>query len=193
MSAATQNIHFDPLPYAERLDSRSLDDIDLVIIHCTELPDLETAREYGERIQYKGSGTGSSGHYYIDRNGRVESWVGAESVAHHTRGYNDRSIGIELVNTGRYPNWFNADSQKMTEPYPQEQIDALIALLDTLKSDLPRMRWIAGHGDLDRDMIPAEDMPSWMIHRKLDPGPMFPWKLDRSASGLAEFPGAEHE
>jgi N-acetylmuramoyl-L-alanine amidase len=188
-----KNLHSDPLPYTGRLDSRALDDIDLVIVHCTELPDLETAREYGERIQYTGSQTGSSGHYYIDRSGRIESWVEPDRVAHHTRGYNNRSIGIELVNTGRYPDWYRSDRQTLTEPYPSEQIDALICLLESLRDTLPRLRWIAGHADLDKDMIPASDSPSWMVHRKVDPGPLFPWKLVLAASGLFEFPGAASE
>ena len=59
-----------PLPYEERLEPRQLADIDLVVIHCTELPDLAMAREYGERLHYE-VGTGNSGHYYIDRDGAV--------------------------------------------------------------------------------------------------------------------------
>ena len=36
------------LPYESRLEQRPLSQVDLVVIHCTELPDLATAREYGE-------------------------------------------------------------------------------------------------------------------------------------------------
>src|SRR5690349_2752205 len=115
-----------PLPYADRLAPRAPADIDLVVVHCTELPDLAMAREYGERVHYD-AGTGNSGHLYIDRDGRVERWVPYDRVAHHCRGYNPRSIGIELVNTGRWPDWFDSRRQAMTEPYPEAQIDALIA------------------------------------------------------------------
>ena len=52
--------------------------------------------------------------------------------AHHTRGYNARSIGIELVNTGRYPHWLDSRQQAMDEPYTDAQIAALIALLQRL-------------------------------------------------------------
>ena len=92
----------DPLPYAERLEARALDAIELVVIHCTELPDLATAREYGERVLYADGGTGNSGHFYIDRDGSVHAWVPVERVAHHVRGHNPRSVGIELVNRGRF-------------------------------------------------------------------------------------------
>ncbi|HWS77121.1 MAG TPA: N-acetylmuramoyl-L-alanine amidase, partial [Thermomonas sp.] len=95
-------IRRQPLPYADALAARESGDIDLVVIHCTELPDLAMAREYGERVLYA-SGTGNSGHYYIDRDGSIHEYVDPARIAHHTRGFNPRSIGIELVNSGRYP------------------------------------------------------------------------------------------
>ena len=95
-----------PLPYVARLDARSLAQADLVVIHCTELPDLAAAREYGERVLYD-SGTGNSGHYYIDRDGTVLRYVPDDRIAHHVRGMNRRAIGIELVNTGRFPHWLD--------------------------------------------------------------------------------------
>ena len=104
-----------PLPYESRLAERPLSQVDLVVIHCTELPDLATAREYGERVLYD-SGTGNSGHYYIDRDGSVHVFVRPGRVAHHVRGYNERSVGIELVNAGRYPHWLDSRHQAMDEP-----------------------------------------------------------------------------
>jgi N-acetylmuramoyl-L-alanine amidase len=173
-----------PLPYTERLLERRVEDIDLVVIHCTELPDLAMAREYGERVLYTDSGTGASGHYYIERDGRVVRFVDPLRVANHTRGYNPRSIGIELVNLGRYPDWLRSDRQTMTEPYPPAQIDALLALLAELRGRLPRLTYVAGHEDLDTTQVPASDDPSIRVARKLDPGPMFPWALVRAESGL---------
>src|SRR5450432_1792474 len=94
-----------PLPYESRLHSRALEAIDLVVIHCTELPDMQTAREFGERVHYPATQTGNSGHYYIDTDGSVSRFVAYERVANHTFGYNTRSIGIEIANIGRYPHW----------------------------------------------------------------------------------------
>lgn len=162
------------LPYADKLQARDPADIDLVVIHCTELPDLATAREYGERIMHP-SGTGNSGHYYVDRDGTVLRYVPDDRVAHHVRGRNQRTLGIELVNTGRWPDWFDTRHQAMTEPYPDAQIDALLALLAQLRATLPNLRSIAGHEDLDTDTLPASDDAALRIQRKLDPGPMFPW------------------
>lgn len=164
----------DPLPYEDKLEARPLDQIDLVVIHCTELPDLATAREYGERILHA-SGTGNCGHYYVDRDGSVHVYVRPERVAHHVRGYNPRSVGIELVNTGRYPHWLSTGSQKMEEPYTAAQIASLAALLADLQRELPSLRFIAGHEDLDTACEPASDDPDVLVHRKMDPGPLFPW------------------
>ena len=165
----------EPLPYEERLASRSVDTIDLVVIHCTELPDLATAREYGERIQHPESQTGNSGHYYIDTDGSVHRFVAAARVANHTRGWNSRSIGIELSNIGRYPDWLDSRRQNMTEAYPEAQIASLIGLLTVLHAQFPNLRWIAGHEDLDTALVPASDDPQQEVPRKRDPGPMFPW------------------
>ena len=164
-----------PLPYEERLAARSLQQIDLVVIHCTELPDLAMARDYGERVQHAESQTGNSGHFYIDRDGSVSMFVRPERIAHHTRGYNPRSVGIALVNTGSYPDWFDSRHQAMDEPYTEAQVVALIALLDRLRAELPNLQWIAGHEDLDTAQVPASDDPAIMVARKRDPGPLFPW------------------
>src|SRR5690554_1878860 len=156
------------LPYAEGLSARPLEAIDLVVIHCTELPDMATARSYGERVLYD-SGTGNSGHYYIDRDGSVHRFVPETRVAHHVRGYNKRSIGIELVNRGRWPNWLHSRHQAMEEPYPDAQIDALIRLITLLAEELPSLHHIAGHEDLDREQIPASDDATRTVPRKRDP------------------------
>jgi N-acetylmuramoyl-L-alanine amidase len=180
-------LHAWPLPYEERLEARPLAQVDLVVIHCTELPDLATAREYGERVLYD-AGTGNSGHYYIDRDGTVHVFVRPDRVAHHTRGYNPRSVGIELVNTGRYPDWFDTRRQRMSEPYTKAQIDALLALLARLRAELPNLRHVAGHEDLDTARVSASDDPSQQVFRKRDPGPQFDWDRIVKASGLVRMP-----
>jgi N-acetylmuramoyl-L-alanine amidase len=169
-------VEIDPLPYEQKLDARPLSQIDLVVVHCTETPTLVSAREFGERVLYEASGTGNSGHYYIDRDGRVLLYVRPDRVAHHVRGHNPRSIGIELVNTGRYPHWRDSKHQAMDEPYPEAQIAALIALLAHLQAQFPSVKFIAGHEDLDREMEQALDAPTVQVPRKRDPGPLFPWE-----------------
>jgi N-acetylmuramoyl-L-alanine amidase len=163
------------LPYWQRLQERDPQLINLVVIHCTELPDMKMAREFGERIIYSESGTGVSGHYYIDRDGSIFRYVPEDRIANHVIGHNEHSIGIELVNSGRYPKWFYSTSQYPNDPYTAEQIDSLKELLKDLRERNPTLKNIAGHSDLDITMIPAEDDPKIMIRRKIDPGPQFPW------------------
>jgi N-acetylmuramoyl-L-alanine amidase len=166
-----------PLSYVQYLEGRSTDNIRLAVIHCTELPDLAMARTWGEKEVYPESHCGNSGHFYIDRDGSIEQWVAIDRIAHHVRGFNPQSIGIELVNNGRYPDWFHSGHQQMSEPYSGAQIEALASLLNHLKKQLPGLENVTGHADLDSGMLASEDNPEIMIRRKLDPGPCFPWPL----------------
>lgn len=176
--------HYQPVPYLERLLRRDPADIDLVVMHCTETPTLESARAFGERVLYTESGTGACGHYYLDRDGTLVCYVEPERTAHHVRGWNARSIGVEIVNTGRYPHWYDSRHQAMTEPYTEAQIEALLALLAHLRRHLPALRFIAGHEDLDTARVEASDDPSKTVWRKRDPGPLFPWERVLAACGL---------
>lgn len=192
----------DLLPYNDRLARRDLRSIDLVVIHCTESPDLEAARLAAETVRYPGSGTGNAGHYYIDRDGTVYRYVEDDRIAHHVIGFNDRSIGIELVNTGRAPNWFHSEHQAVSEPYPEPQIAALLELLRDLEVRRPSLKWIAGHHHLDLSMIETSDRPEVEIRRKVDPGPLFPWSRVMAATSLErigrepsrlESPSGQHD
>ncbi len=175
MNTTMPDTDYRPLPYIDRLEERRLDDIELVVVHATELPDLDTAREYGERIHYPDSRTGNCGHFYIDRDGAVEQWVPLGRAAHHVRGYNAKSIGIELVNRGRWPRWLDSRQQAWPEDYSEAQVAALIELLATLQSKLPGLQYIAGHDELDTGVVDATDNPAIKVRRKVDPGPLFPW------------------
>lgn len=176
-----------PLSYNQQLERRSLDSIEGVVIHATELPDLAMAREYGERIHYPESGTGNSGHFYIDRDGSTEQWVDLDRVAHHVANHNANTIGIEMVNLGRYPHWLASNHQQWQEGMTQAQITALIALLRSLTKQLPSLRWLAGHDQLDTRQVEASDDPSKTLRRKLDPGPDFPWSHVVAASKLEKL------
>lgn len=173
------------LPYVEQLAAREVAAITLVVVHCTELPDLATAREFGERILYADTGTGNSGHFYIDRDGGVHEFVPVTRVANHTRGFNLQSVGIELVNRGRYPHWLDSRHQQMTEPYSVDQIASLRALLARLKFDLPSLVDVAAHEDLDTTAVNASDDATKQVFRKRDPGVMFPWPDVLSGSDLS--------
>ena len=67
-ACASGDIKNHKLPYWNKLGERDTADLNMIVIHATELTDIDEAREYGERVLYE-SGTGASGHYYIDRDG----------------------------------------------------------------------------------------------------------------------------
>lgn len=148
---------------------------------------MATARSFGERIHYPDSNTGNSGHFYIERTGEIQQWVPLERVAHHVRGFNACSIGIELDNPGRYPNWLDSRFQKMTTPYTRTQLDSLTDLLKLLENQLPSLRRICGHEMLDDEQVPASDNPELRVYRKRDPGPLFPWQDVLSITKLEIF------
>jgi len=177
-------IRHQPVPYAERLPLRDPAGIDLVVVHCTETPTLADARDFGERVLYADSGTGACGHYYIDLDGGLVSYVEPERIANHVRGWNPRSIGVEIVNRGRWPHWHDSRHQAMDAPYTEAQITALLGLLAHLRGRFPGLRFIAGHEDLDTARVVASDDPSLVVWRKRDPGPMFPWSRVLAACGL---------
>jgi len=184
MTSTLPDTIYRPLSYVDRLDKRPIDSSEMIVIHATELPDLGTAREYGERIHYEASDTGNSGHFYIDRDGGLEKWVPIERVAHHVRSHNRRSVGIELVNRGRWPHWLDSRHQEWNEHYSRTQIEALVALLKKLRSNLPNLEHIAGHDELDTGLVDASDDASIKVQRKVDPGPLFPWDEIESRVGL---------
>ncbi|WP_400262141.1 N-acetylmuramoyl-L-alanine amidase [Sphingobacterium sp. SG20118] len=125
-----------------------------VIIHHTAQNSLnQTIRTF--QVEH----TKVSAHYVISRDGvivqmlndYVRGWHAGLSKWGSITDMNSISIGIELDNNGK-------------EAFPDAQIEALIQVLDTLKSNygIPSSNFI-GHADI----APA---------RKNDPSVYFPWK-----------------
>lgn len=109
-----------------------------------------------------------SAHYLIGRDGRIfqlvdegnRAWHAGQSWWNGQSDVNSASIGIELDNTGH-------------EPFPDAQIDALLALLGQIKerNNIPTANFV-GHADV----APG---------RKVDPSAYFPWaRLAENGFGL---------
>lgn len=101
------------------------------------------------------------------------AWHAGESEWEGRTWLNASSIGIELVNEG----YEETPNGRVWYPYSEAQIDALIVLLkDIVKRHNLEPRHILAHSDI----APP---------RKLDPGPLFPWKRLADA-GLGVWPDA---
>lgn len=95
----------------------------------------------------------------------VSYWAGEESL-------NDRSIGIEIVNEFKCIGTdMPLEDIELSEvecdfpPYPDDQIEMLIALLRDIQTRYPDIEPI--------DFVAHSDIA---IMRKSDPGPLFPWR-----------------
>jgi len=125
-----------------------------VVLHHTSNDSASQAlRTLTDRLR------GVSAHYLVGRDGRIyqlvderrRAWHAGQSRWGSDTDLNSSSIGIELDNNGR-------------EPFPEEQIDALLRLLGDLKSryKIPTENFL-GHADV----APG---------RKVDPSAWFPWR-----------------
>jgi len=108
----------------------------------------------------------------VDENQRA--WHAGESEWQGRTWLNSSSIGIEIVN----PGFHDTPAGRLWYPYSEAQTQALIVLLkDIIQRNGISPRAIIGHSDI----APL---------RKLDPGPLFPWKRLAEA-GLGLWPNAQ--
>lgn len=107
-----------------------------------------------------------SAHYVVHEEGHIHQLVEEDARAWHAgvgnwRGVSDinsASIGIEIVNGGH-----NFPNQNGLPPYPNAQINAVIALSHAIIKRHNIQPWnVVGHSDIAPD-------------RKEDPGEHFPW------------------
>ncbi|MDR6948393.1 N-acetylmuramoyl-L-alanine amidase [Pseudomonas sp. 2957] len=125
-----------------------------------------------------------SSHYLIgdDNNATIyklmdenqRAWHAGESQWQGRTWLNSSSIGIEIVN----PGYKDTPTGRLWYPYSEAQIESLITLLkDISKRNGISARHIIGHSDI----APL---------RKLDPGPLFPWKR-LADEGLGLWPNEQ--
>ena len=141
-----------------------------IVIHATE---QRSAEESLRTLRSANSGGRVSSHYLIGDDGRLYQLVEDGARAWHAGAgrwgtlvdLNSTSIGIEIDN-------------ERGEPYTEAQIATLLRLLDDLATrfSIPRTQVIA-----HADMAPT---------RKVDPGPLFPWKRLADA-GFGLWPRGE--
>ena len=159
-------------------------EIDLIVVHATGGPGCKNGRLWHspsgtlESMQrYFAANPGIGYHYLIGRDGTLVAGVPETEIAHHARGHNPRSIGIELINDG--------DGK---DPFPEAQIDTLIGLLKRLTKtyDLTPKQ-IKSHSAVDSRSF---ECGGRRYKQKIDPGGEypgskgnFPWERVRKAVG----------
>ena len=145
------SINFDKIP-------RSYKKIIYLIYHYTG---MSSEKKAIERLTNKSSKV--SCHYFIKRNGQIINMVPDKFIAWHAgvsnwqnhKNLNDKSIGIEIQNSGHSGKY---------ERFPKKQIKSLLFLSKILKKKyLIKSKNVLGHSDISPD-------------RKKDPGEKFPWK-----------------
>ncbi|MEO7403424.1 MAG: peptidoglycan recognition family protein [Burkholderiales bacterium] len=145
--------------------------IDMIVIHSTGGPKCDERTnevvwirggELNANMRFIEAHPTLGIHYMIDRDGTLRKSVPEHQLAHHVKGYSERSISIELVNDG--------DGK---EPFPPAQLDAAIELVRDISQRRGILRTnVKRHSDLDRAVLPC--YPNQ--RRKVDPGPAFPYE-----------------
>jgi len=162
---------FDTNHPSVNYDSR----IQFVVVHYTSAS-LERSLAlltHGEVSSHYLIGDDSNATIYklVDESQRA--WHAGESEWEGRTWLNSSSIGIEIVN----PGFKDTPTGRLWYPYSEAQTQALIVLLkDICQRNGINPRNIIGHSDI----APL---------RKLDPGPLFPWKRLADA-GLGVWPNA---
>ena len=168
LTACTSGPRLDTGHASVNFDNR----VQFVVVHYTSA-NLERSLSlltHGEVSSHYLSGdTPPTIYKLVDESARA--WHAGESQWEGRTWLNSSSIGIEIVN----PGFSDTPTGRVWYPYTEGQVQALIVLLkDIVKRNHIDPRHIIGHSDI----APL---------RKLDPGPLFPWKR-LAAEGLGIWP-----
>jgi N-acetylmuramoyl-L-alanine amidase len=150
--------------------------IQFVVVHYTSAS-LERSLQlltHGEVSSHYliGDDKGATIYKLMDEN--LRSWHAGESEWQGRTWLNSSSIGIEIVN----PGFKDTPTGRLWYPYSEDQVQSLIFLLkDISKRYNINPRSIIGHSDI----APL---------RKLDPGPLFPWKR-LAGEGIGVWPNEQ--
>ena len=147
--------------------------VQFVVVHYTSAS-LERSLAlltHGEVSSHYLIGDDKSGTIYKLVDESYRAWHAGESEWQGRTWLNSSSIGIEIVN----PGYRDLPSGRVWYPYSEAQVQSLIVLIkDISKRYGISPRHVIGHSDI----APL---------RKLDPGPLFPWKRLADA-GVAVWP-----
>lgn len=148
--------------------------VQYIVLHytSTNLPNsLRLLTEEEVSSHYLIGDTPATIYRLVDENRRA--WHAGESQWQGRTWLNASTIGIELVNRG----YSDGPNGRQWQPFAPAQIDALVELLkDIMRRHQLPLGSILAHSDV-------------APQRKVDPGPLFPWKRLADA-GLLPWPDA---
>ncbi|MFS2200163.1 N-acetylmuramoyl-L-alanine amidase [Pseudomonas sp. Pseusp3] len=150
--------------------------VQFVVVHYTNAS-LERSLQlltHGEVSSHYliGDDKGATIYKLMDEN--LRAWHAGESEWNGRTWLNSSSIGIEIVN----PGFKDTPTGRVWYPFTEDQVQSLIVLLKDISKR---------HGIRPRDIIGHSDIAPL---RKLDPGPLFPWKR-LAAEGLGIWPNEQ--
>jgi N-acetylmuramoyl-L-alanine amidase len=172
LAACSSGPRIDTSHPSSNYDSR----IQFVVVHYTNAS-LERSLQlltHGEVSSHYliGDDKGATIYKLMDENFRA--WHAGESEWEGRTWLNSSSIGIEIVN----PGFKDTPTGRLWYPYSEDQVKSLIFLLKNISKRYNiNPHAIIGHSDI----APL---------RKLDPGPLFPWKR-LAAEGLGVWPNEQ--
>lgn len=170
LGGCTRSLEIDTRYTSVNHDSR----VQYIVVHYT-------SSGFDRALQHLTHGSVSS-HYLISNKPTIyrlvnedrRAWHAGDSSWQGRTWLNASSIGIEIV----HPGYTDTPEGRVWHPWPAEQIDALIPLLqDLLKRHGLTPDRVLGHSDI-------------APQRKVDPGPLFPWQR-LAAAGVAIWPDTD--
>ena len=137
------------------VETQKMRQINKIIVHCSatregqDIP-VETIKKW----HIEGRGWSDIGyHFYIDINGKIQKGRDIAKIGAHCKGQNRNSIGL------CYCGGVEADGKTPKDTRTDEQKDALLAVLRTLKAMYPEAI-IHSHNDYANKACPSFDATS---------------------------------
>ena len=129
--------------------------VDLIVIHCSATKETTRLTPLAlDRMHRQRGFNGCGYHYYIERDGKINSMRPSEKVGAHARGYNAHSLGI-CYEGGLDRNGRAADTRT------ERQKVSLRALVKVLRQLYPTINRVVGH----RDLSSARERIWWTCFR----------------------------
>lgn len=128
--------------------TRSLGQIDTLVIHHSATPDTITARSIANYHVTTKDWPGIGYHFVITSDGEILQTNTLETASYHAGGSNNYSIGICLI--GNF----------MDEPPPPQQINAATALIAYLRTQMGPLS-LQPHRKLNQTACPGATWESW--------------------------------